>query len=83
MKKPDHHPHAHAIYRVAAQGGAFIVEVSIPDSYPTMITGFVSQEAADQWVTAHRGQASVGRTLKRRSVFRRDLPADGPPESEA
>ena len=49
------HPHAEAAYRVIAlEDGSFGVEVSIPDSNPTTVTRFASEEAAEAWIAAHR-----------------------------
>ena len=49
------HPHAEAIYRVIpAVGGAFAVEVSIPESYPTKVTPFPTEADAEAWIAEHR-----------------------------
>src|SRR4029078_9003212 len=51
------HPHAEASYKVIAlDNGSFGVEVSIPDSSPTIVTPFASEEAAEAWIAAHRGR---------------------------
>ena len=59
------HPHAEASYKVIAfEDGTFGVEVSIPDSSPTIVTPFASEEAAGAWIAAHRrrvrSQAEIG-----------------------
>ena len=52
---PRTHPHAEASYRVLTlDDGSFGVEVSIPDSHPTTITKFGSQDAAEAWIRAHQ-----------------------------
>jgi hypothetical protein len=49
------HPHGEANYRVLPLGdGSFGVEVSIPDSQPTTVTTFDSEDAAEAWITSHR-----------------------------
>ena len=49
------HPHAEASYKVIAfEDGTFGVEVSIPDSSPTIVTPFASEEAAEAWIASHR-----------------------------
>lgn len=60
------HPHAGATYRVMplAQGG-FCVEVAIPDTCPTMVSGFRSEEAAMAWVAGHQEQVRVTTSLSR------------------
>ena len=51
------HPHAEASYKVIAlDDGSFGVEVSIPDSQPTLVTSFVSEEAAQAWIGSHQGR---------------------------
>jgi hypothetical protein len=49
------HPHAEASYKVVAfEDGSFGVEVSIPDSHPTTVKSFASEEAAETWIADHR-----------------------------
>jgi len=49
------HPHAEASYKVIAlDDGSFGVEVSIPDSHPTTVTSFASEQAAEAWIGSHR-----------------------------
>ena len=58
MRKPKaqrSHPHAEAIYRVIpGGGGAFAVEVSIPESYPTKVSPFSTEVDAEAWIAEHR-----------------------------
>ena len=49
------HPHAEASYRVISlPGGSFGVEVTIPDTYPTKVSGFASKTAAEAWIAEHK-----------------------------
>jgi len=66
---PRTHPHAEASYRVIAlDNGAFGVEVKIPDSQPTTVTAFDSEQAAEAWIAGHRervqSQAQSGRGFR-------------------
>jgi len=70
------HPHAEATYRVVSlSGGAFGVEVSIPDRSPTRVSPFDTEAAAEEWIErTKRRVASEGETGK---WFRRG-PGPGP-----
>ncbi len=49
------HPHAEASYKVIVfEDGSFGVEVSIPDTPPTTVTRFASEQAAAAWIDDHR-----------------------------
>jgi hypothetical protein len=49
------HPHAEATYRVVPlSGGVFGVEITIPDSYPTTVSNFDTEAAAEEWITQHQ-----------------------------
>jgi hypothetical protein len=51
------HPHAEASYKVIPfEDGSFGVEVSIPDSSPTIVTPFASEQDAEAWIAKHRGR---------------------------
>lgn len=63
------HPHAEASYKVIAfEDGSFGVEVSIPDSNPTVVTRFASEQDAEAWIARHqrrvRSQAESGYWLR-------------------
>jgi hypothetical protein len=65
------HPHAEAVYRIVPlDSGAFGVEVTIPDSYPTTVSSFASEAAAEAWIEQNkervRSQSLVGKWFKRR-----------------
>jgi hypothetical protein len=49
------HPHAEATYRVVPiDAGTFAVEVSIPESYPTRVSPFATEAAAEAWIGEHQ-----------------------------
>ena len=57
------HPHAEAIYRViSGGGGAFAVEVSIPESYPTKVSPFSTEADAEAWIAEHRRSVQSDKT---------------------
>ena len=63
------HPHAEASYKVIAfENGSYGVEVSIPDSNPTTVTTFASEQDAEEWIASHRrrvrSQAESGYWLR-------------------
>jgi hypothetical protein len=52
---PRTHPHAAAAYRIVPlPDGSFGVEVTIPDSRPTTVSRFSSEEEAEAWIANHR-----------------------------
>jgi hypothetical protein len=54
------HPHAEANYQVIPlDDGSFGVEVTIPDSQPTTVTKFHSEDAAEAWITDHQERVQV------------------------
>jgi antibiotic biosynthesis monooxygenase (ABM) superfamily enzyme len=54
------HPHAEASYKVIAfEDGSFGVEVRIPDSQPTTVTRFASEQAAEAWIGSHRRRVRI------------------------
>jgi hypothetical protein len=68
------HPHAEARYEVVALGaGGFGVKVSIPDTNPTMVSGFDTEAEAEAWVASHKSRVEAQSQLKTR--FRRSPPA--------
>jgi len=70
------HPHAEATYRVVPiSGGAFGVEVSIPDRAPTTVSSFADEAAAEAWITRTKErvvtEGAAGRWFQRgRGGFR-------------
>jgi hypothetical protein len=67
----DPHPHAEATYRLMPlNDGTFAIEVAIPGTHPTKITGLESQARAEAWIDRHKQQIATG-TIKRQSWGRR------------
>ncbi|HZT86327.1 MAG TPA: hypothetical protein VFA12_00070 [Stellaceae bacterium] len=65
------HPHAEASYRVVAlTGGRFGVEVAIPDSFPTTVSSFDTEAAAEEWIEKDKQrvqeEAAAGRWFKKK-----------------
>jgi hypothetical protein len=56
------HPHSEATYRVIPlpKGGAFGVEVAIPDTYPTTVSEFATEADAEAWIVQHKSRVSDG-----------------------
>jgi len=49
------HPRAEATYRmIPIDAGAFAVEVTIPESYPTRVSPFASEADAEAWIGKHQ-----------------------------
>lgn len=69
------HPYAEAEYRVVElPGGGFGVEVKIPDSSPTTVSRFDTEDAAEAWITRNKQRVieqSAAKTPFRRSPTRR------------
>jgi len=64
------HPHAHAAYRVyRLDDGAYGVEVTIPNTFPTKVSSFRSRGAAHEWIAEHKWTVSQQRSLARRPGF--------------
>jgi len=63
---PQKHPHTEAVYRVITlEDGGFGVEVSIPDSAPTLVTRFITEADAGAWIEKHREKVQAKPTLSR------------------
>jgi len=55
------HPHVHATYRLVAEAdGSFAIEVSIPDTPPTRVSGFDTQGKAEAWIERHQANIATG-----------------------
>ncbi|HWB51107.1 MAG TPA: hypothetical protein VG651_18495 [Stellaceae bacterium] len=67
------HPYAEAVYRVVplADGG-FGVEVKIPDSFPTTVSKFDTEAAAEVWIARNKQRVSEQNVA--RNPFRRSAP---------
>jgi hypothetical protein len=67
---PPIHPHAEAVYRVfPLDDGKFAVEVTIPGSHPTKVTGLDTQAAAEAWIERHKTQIATGTILRQSSSW--------------
>ena len=67
------HPYADAVYRVVElPGGAFGVEVKIPDSSPTTVSSFETEAAAEAWIARNK-QRVIEQSVPR-NPFRRSQP---------
>lgn len=68
---PREHPHAEATYSVLRlDDGSFGVEVIVPETYPTLVSGFATEIAAGAWVASHKMQVRLNlpdRRLRSRS----------------
>ena len=61
------HPHADATYRVVAQKDlSYGVEVTIPNTHPTMVTSFATERDAQAWIAKHRKRAESDRLPKQK-----------------
>jgi hypothetical protein len=57
---PKTHPHAEATYRIIERDDGFGVEVTVPETFPTVVSGFATQEAAETWISDHKRQVKEG-----------------------
>ena len=65
------HPQLEAVYRtIPLDDGKFAVEVTIPGSHPTKVTGLDTQAAAEAWIERHKTQVATG-TIMRQSSWSR------------
>jgi hypothetical protein len=71
---PAGHPHAEATYRLIAGDGSFAVEVSIPGSGPTTVSGFDSQAKAEAWIERHKANVATGTIMQRSNWTRGPRP---------
>ena len=59
------HPHIDATYRLIEGGdGGFAVEVAIPGSAPTKVSGFDSQAKAEAWIERHKANIATGTIMQ-------------------
>jgi hypothetical protein len=66
------HPHLEAVYRVIpVDDGKFAVEVAIPGTHPTKITGLDTEAAAEAWIERHKTQVATGTILRQSPWSRR------------
>jgi hypothetical protein len=66
------HPHSGAGYRIVEQSDmTYSVEVTIPGSFPTIVTGFATEAAAVDWAARHKDGVARGLTFRRQSAYRK------------
>ena len=54
------HPHAEATDQVISlPDGSFGVEVTIPETYPTKVSGFTEKAAAEAWIAEHKNHVAT------------------------
>ena len=54
------HPHAEAVYRVVSTaGGAFAVEITIPETHPATVSSFPTEQAAEAWIARNKARVAV------------------------
>lgn len=54
------HPHGEATYRVVSTAsGAFAVEVTIPDTHPTTVSSFPTEQAAEAWIARNQERVAA------------------------
>jgi len=69
------HPHADAAYRlIPGDDGSFAVEVAIPGSAPTKVSGFDSQAKAEAWIERHKANVATGSIMQRSNWSRSPKP---------
>jgi hypothetical protein len=72
------HPHDGATYRIVQQADmSFGVEVSIPGTHPTTVTGFATEADARAWAAKHKEGVARGDPLQRRRTYARKPAAPG------
>ena len=63
---PKPHPHEGATYLILElPDGMFGVEVSIPESKPTKVSGLADRASAEAWIVKHQATITAGGSLKR------------------
>jgi hypothetical protein len=64
------HPHAEAAYRILPlKDGGYGVEVAIPNTYPTTVSRFATEAAAEEWIAQKKQRVELEGV--RRKWFRR------------
>jgi hypothetical protein len=66
------HPHSGAAYRIIERSDmTYGVEVTILGTLPTIVTGFASKAAAQDWAARHKDGVARGLTFRRQTAFRK------------
>lgn len=63
------HPHIAATYQVVPQALAFGVEVSIPDTFPTVVSSFATKADAEAWIEKRKAVVAKGYPSRSRLRF--------------
>ena len=77
------HPHAEATYRVVRlASGTFGVEVVIPDTFPTTVSSFATEAAAEAWIARDKrrvqSESLARRWFRKTDRILRATPRRGP-----
>lgn len=77
------HPHAEATYRVVRLANrTFGVEVVIPDTYPTTVSSFATEAAAEAWIAGDKrrvqSESLAGRWFRKTDRVWRGASRRGP-----
>jgi hypothetical protein len=63
---PKIHPHAEATYRILQRADStYGIEVSVPDSSPTIVTSFGTEADAEAWIADHKRRVVEGNPAMR------------------
>jgi hypothetical protein len=55
------HPHVEATYDLLTlDDGTFGIEVTIPDTEPTKVSGFDTRDKAEAWIERHKTNIATG-----------------------
>jgi hypothetical protein len=66
------HPHLDATYHlIQGDDGTFAVEVAVPGTNPTKVSGFDSQAKAEAWIERHKANVATGSIMQQRSAWSR------------
>jgi hypothetical protein len=71
------HPHEGATYSIVEfPDGTFGVEVRVPESEPTTVSGLTDRASAQRWITRHQDRVAAGPL--ERLPFRKRVPPKAP-----
>ena len=63
---PKIHPHAEATYRVLQRADStYGIEVSVPNSSPTIVSSFMTVADAEAWIADHKRRVIEGNPAMR------------------
>ena len=65
------HPHVDATYNlITLDDGTFAVEVVIPATEPTKVSGFDTQQKAEAWIERHKAKIASGNIYRTQWGYR-------------